>query len=227
MNISDKVKRLLWCKSGGFCQNQCCNIELFQFFESGRISSIEELAHIIAQSDGGPRGNADIAPAMRDEYENIIILCPNCHTIIDKNPFEYPVELLREWKFNHERLINERFIVPSYGTRAELSKEVHRLLRINRKIFDTYGPHSETSNNPLTDAAKMWTRLVLSEIIPNNKRIGKLLMLNDHLIRANEQAIIDQFLIHQEGFEYNHISGDKISTVPLFPMEMNDILKEE
>ncbi|MCB9551939.1 MAG: hypothetical protein H6705_08655 [Myxococcales bacterium] len=43
-----------------------------------------------------------MAAADRDEADNLILLCPTHHTLIDKVPEQYPAELLRRWKAEHE-----------------------------------------------------------------------------------------------------------------------------
>lgn len=226
MAISDRIKRLLWSRSGGFCQNTSCRVDFFTFFEDRSISSIEELAHIIARSDSGPRANQQLKKTMRDEYENIILLCPNCHTLIDKNPEQFPVELLLRWKSDHEKIIKDAFVVPIFNDRDSLSKEVHRYLRRNKQIFDVYGPYSEDKDSPLTDAEAAWVRHIHSDILPNNRQITKLLLGNEHLLKNYEKSVLEKFIIHQEAFEYNHVSGDKTASAPTFPKEMDSILKE-
>ncbi len=226
MSITDRVKRLLWSGSGGYCQNPNCRNFFFTFFESGEITSIEELAHVIAQSNGGPRGQNQLPLAQRDEYENIILLCPNCHSLVDKNPNQFPEGLLLDWKLKHERIIKEAFVVPTYTDRRSLSIKIHKLLRKNRQIYLTYGPNSGHIDNPLTDAASVWNRYIHSDILPNNRKIVNLLSVNEHLLNPDEKDILDKFIIHQEAFEFNHVSGDKTSVAPLFPVEMNQIVLE-
>ncbi len=80
MAITERTKRLLWARSGGFCQNPSCVRDLFVLFEDGSVSSIDELAHIIAQSVDGPRGHESAGPFDRDGHDNIAILCPSCHS---------------------------------------------------------------------------------------------------------------------------------------------------
>lgn len=226
MAISERVKRLLWARSGGFCQNPSCHKELFKFFSDGTITSIEELAHIIARSNKGPRSKKGINARLKDDYENIILLCPNCHTLIDKNPDQYPVEILKEWKKNHEQSIKSLFSVPVYQNRSSLRKEINKILLENKEIFQTYGPHSVHSNCLLADAEKVWNRYIYSKILPNNRKIVDLLSKNIHLLTEEEKLIFEKFKIHQEAFEYNHVSGNKNSSAPLFPSEMENILKE-
>lgn len=227
MSITDRVKRILWSRSGGYCQNPNCRSDFFIFFEQGEITSLEELAHIIAESNNGPRGQNPLPLAQRNEYENIILLCPSCHTLVDKNPLQFSKELLLDWKSKHEKIIKEAFVVPIYSDRKSLSVEIHKLLRRNRQIYLSYGPNSGHIANPLTDAATAWNRYILSDILPNNRKIVNMLSINEQLLSSYEKNVLDKFVIHQEAFEYNHVSGDKNSVAPLFPEEMNQIMLED
>ena len=38
----------------------------------------------------------------KDNYENLILLCPNHHTLVDKAEADHPVKLLKEWKTGWE-----------------------------------------------------------------------------------------------------------------------------
>jgi hypothetical protein len=223
--ISAPVERMLLARSGGYCQNPSCNNDLFVEFGSGKISTIRELAHVIAQSPDGPRGASNLLVPDRDAFENIIVLCPVCHTVADKNPEEYPPELLLQWKRQHEAVIRSRFMVPVYDDRECLRDEVYSLLRTNRYYHSIYGPESEAALNPLSDAFKLWKHHVLNDIIPNNRRIAGLLVRNQHLLTDQEKNVLQEFLAHKEGFEYNHLSGEKNASMPLFPRGMSNLLE--
>lgn len=226
MAIIERTKRLLWARSGGFCQNPSCVRDLFVLFEDGSVSSIDELAHIIAQSVDGPRGHESDGPFDRDGHDNIVILCPSCHAIVDKNEKQFPTSMLRAWKERHERKLRDVLHVPVFKTRAELSALVHQLLRENYAIFEAFGPHSEHACEPLTDAAAQWRRRVVATILPSNRRILAILKVNDQLLTEPEKTVVGRFSVHQEAFEYNHVSGDKNAAAPLFPSEMNAMLLE-
>jgi len=217
---------MLWMRSGGFCQNPGCHSDLITLFADGSISTVDELAHVIGQSTKAPRGTSSMDPADRDEYENIIILCPTCHTLADKNPSQFPVEMLLKWKQEHEDSIKQTFQVPKYSDRRLLANAVHGLLRANKSIYMQYGPHSAHANVPLSGAAAAWKRHVLSDLIPNNRKIINLLKANEAILVDIELDILDAFVLHHEAFEYNHISGDKSEVAPLFPDGMNSILRD-
>jgi hypothetical protein len=65
-------------------------------------SGIGELAHIVSKKQGNPRYD----PTLADESatDNLLLLCPTHHRMIDADPEKYTVETLRRWnnmtKFN-------------------------------------------------------------------------------------------------------------------------------
>ncbi|MCH7778233.1 MAG: hypothetical protein IH878_17140 [Gemmatimonadetes bacterium] len=179
---------------------------------------------MVAKSPSGPRTSHKLPRAQRDEYDNIILLCPSCHALIDKNPKEYSVEMLQSWKARHEAKVISCFVVPVFENRAGLRAEVKALLRRNKALFDTYGPYSTQNDNPLDDRAETWQRMARTKIIPNNRQLVQLLLKNAHLLKTSERQIMEAFRLHAEALEYNHLSGDKTSDAPLFPIEMSKIL---
>lgn len=79
--ISENIKRRLYAESMGRCMNPECQCELF----SGD-GDIMEKAHIIPYCE-----TAD------NSFENLVILCPTCHTKYDKNNL-FNAEQVKGWK---------------------------------------------------------------------------------------------------------------------------------
>lgn len=228
MSISDKTKRRLWAKSGGFCNNPYCNADLFPFLGSGKLTSIEELAHIIGKSKKGPRGSGFLSFLDRDKYDNIILLCPTCHTLIDKNPIEFPKETLNKWKKEHENRINSSFQIVTLETRMHLRDIINKYLLENFSIYQEHGPNSEVSKiNPFSDHSKAWNEKSLNIILPNNRRIINVINSNIALLNSKEKIIYEKFKRHVEDFEFNKLNINKRSNPILFPNEFKDILKDE
>lgn len=106
MSISLKTHKLLWGKSGNRCAFKSCRIELVMTeHETGNKAIIGEEAHIVAKNVSGPRGDNPITLDLRDEYENLILLCRHHHKLIDDNPINYSVDDLRLMKEEHENWI--------------------------------------------------------------------------------------------------------------------------
>lgn len=225
MSISDKVKRKLLSASGGFCGNPSCHRNLFDFFETGEITNIEELAHIIGQKELGPRGDDALPLNDRDEFENIILLCPTCHTIIDKNPKLFSKETISKWKKEHEESIKNLFIAPVFDTREQIRQYLVPLFVENKAIFNQFGPYSKNAEMDKMATELEWGRLALQKIIPNNRKIEAAVNMNRSLLNEDEFKLFIQFKLHREGFENNKLSGDVNSTVPLFPTGFENIFK--
>lgn len=225
MAISSAVKRKLWASSGGYCCKPDCNKELFSFSDNGKILNIEELAHIIGQKKNGPRGNSELPLEERDEFDNIILLCPTCHTLIDKNPIFYNDILIKKWKEEHTNKLTNLFKTPVFSIRDDVHKFLYPLLTENKIIFDTYGPYSKNAKEYQYNTELIWEKIAFEKIIPNNRKIESIIEQNQHLFVGNEFGLFIEYKLHREGFEYNKISGDVNSIVPKFPNGIENIFK--
>lgn len=225
MSISTKVQRKLLAASGGFCGNPSCHRNLFDFFETGEVKSIEELAHIIGQKEKGPRGDDELPLSERDEFENIILLCPTCHTTVDKNEHLFPKETIWKWKREHQASIEALFITPKFDSREDARKYVRPLLMENKAVYDEFGPFSENAVNDPMATELEWERQSIQKIIPNNRKIESAITQCLDLLTDEEERLFVQFKLHREGFEYNKLSGDVNATVPTFPIGFENVFK--
>jgi hypothetical protein len=97
--MRDSDRKKLWALAGGRCSR--CKLPHSEV-------RLEE-AHIIGPRADSPRSDPRVSPAELDAYENRILLCPNCHTIVDDkaNIEGWPVERLRQLKAQHEEDIRQ------------------------------------------------------------------------------------------------------------------------
>ncbi len=107
MSISQKDIKLLWGRAANRCS--ICKTKLSQGIKSSVNSdfTIGEQAHIISEKADGPRGRSAISIDERNSYHNLILLCPNHHTEIDKNESIWSVEKLYLTKSKHELWVDE------------------------------------------------------------------------------------------------------------------------
>ncbi|MGC4019222.1 MAG: hypothetical protein QM793_08390 [Muricomes sp.] len=227
MALSDIVKRQLYFESGGYCMNPTCNNEIYPYFDGKIRVNISDLAYIIGQSENGPRGDSLLTLEERDSADNILLLCKICHKGIDDNPENYPNDLLHEWKDNHKEIIKNCFKVPLYTNRIEARKIIIRIIIQNKYIFDTYGPFSEQMKNPMADMNYIWNKKCVEIIIPNNKKIIRLLDKNVDLLKEDEIILLERFREHSIEFEFNKISGSKNPYAPTYPEDFDKILMED
>lgn len=112
MTISNPEIKKLYGLSAGRCS--LCKIDVFE-----NDVHIGEMAHIIANSINGPRGSDDLFND-RNSYKNLILLCANHHSEVDKNPYLYSAEKLQRIKYEHERNIASLFEAPQ-GRRDDVN----------------------------------------------------------------------------------------------------------
>jgi hypothetical protein len=106
MPISEKNLKILWSRAAGRCSFPLCNTTLIQEgTENDAPAVVGEIAHIVARHLEGPRGREPFQGKDRDILENLILLCPVHHTIIDQQPQTYTVEMLIQMKNQHEQYV--------------------------------------------------------------------------------------------------------------------------
>jgi len=101
--MRDKDIKILWGRSGNRCA--ICKLELTP---DGTQETLGEMAHIVARSREGPRGNETMSLADRDAYDNLILLCPTHHVQVDKDVGTWSVARLRTTKADHEHWLSEQ-----------------------------------------------------------------------------------------------------------------------
>ena len=100
--IKDSDRKILWTRAGNRCS--ICGQALTLNTENGKNFVLGEEAHIVSRQVNGPRYKV---MDKYDSYDNLILLCPNHHSIVDKNVVSYSVERLKEIKRQHEQAIEK------------------------------------------------------------------------------------------------------------------------
>lgn len=95
--------KILWGKSAGKCA--ICRCDLILEKKEGIPYPLGEMAHIQGENEGSARYNPLLNIEERSKYDNLILLCPDHHAIIDRDIEEYTVEKLRMIKKQHEDFI--------------------------------------------------------------------------------------------------------------------------
>lgn len=97
---------MLWGKAAGRCQYRGCNEPLHIDPQTKSLMNRSYIAHIIADSPGGPRGDAVLSPKLAKDISNLMLLCDTHHRLIDVNDVDgHPVALLQVMKKEHEQRI--------------------------------------------------------------------------------------------------------------------------
>jgi len=107
--IPERVARRVWIAAGGRCT--MCNKYLADDEVTGQDVMVGQLAHIVGWSTaaGSPRGVDELPAPLRNETENLMLLCYDQHKVIDDKSLwdAFDVATLRAMKRKHEARIRK------------------------------------------------------------------------------------------------------------------------
>lgn len=197
--IPENTKRRLYAESMGKCMNPSCEAELFL------NGDIAEKAHIIPHCSSA-----------NDSFENLILLCPNCHTNFDKNK-SFTEPEVKSWKVKRQEQVNQIF-VQQFNFFEHLEAAVRPILEENKAIYENYY---------LKNNRNLWAKFE-SNILTNNQKLKLILNKNKKLLQAHQDKaysnleIINQLIQHIDEFMATRADKEKARAV-LFPEKVLSI----
>lgn len=223
----DRVtQQRLFAACAGHCQNPHCNASLFEEHQGGTVH-VAEMAHVFAAKDEGPRGRAELSPAERGAFENLIVLCSSCHTKIDKAEADYPPEMLLGWKASHQAAIEKLFGAVKFTSRTEALKAIEPLMLENNSLFSSLNPNLPYGENPESELAEKWKAAMRTRILPNNRRILVLMDRNQDLMNETERRTLEEFRQHVDDLTVRHFTEFASADQRRFPPGMAKMMRDE
>ena len=158
-NLKTQDKWELYFRSGGLC-SLCCHSLDYDKFSRSKIS-VKEYAHVIADSEDGTRGSSESAQ-YAGNIDNIILLCPTCHTRVDKDTTleYYTVEHLHSVKNAHEQRVREQL--------DSLKNEQALVVRYVAKIGETQPTIPQNKIDEAVKATGLLAPRYPIDLNPNN-----------------------------------------------------------
>lgn len=228
MAVTASSIKILWAASAGTCSFLDCEEKLFTAPAVGiGAYTLGEMAHIKGENPGSNRYDPMQPLDQRNHYSNLILLCPNHHTLIDRpeNEAEFSVEVLHNYKRLCETRISS-MVNDQVVDVASLLKELKILDDANKLVWEKYGPNSDLAQkNPNNEAAhSFWISERLKTIVPNNRKMGQLLQRNRHLVADDDQPILDEYLLHVRSYEEWVHSNADYKIVTRYPTAFANLL---
>lgn len=95
---------MLCARAGGRCEFQGCNRVLFRDEITHNAFNNTNVAHIVASSPNGPRGDAVRSHQLANKIDNLMLVCLEHHKMIDDKRLVglYPENVLLKMKQDHE-----------------------------------------------------------------------------------------------------------------------------
>ena len=154
-NASQQTITKLWAKAAGRCEYDGCNKLLYKDDLTSEDINRGFVAHIIAASPDGPRGDEKLSAQLVDDIGNVMLMCHDHHRLIDyEQVAEHTVDRLRAMKKKHEDRVREvteiaaaKISVPVvYGT--NIGKETVSISR--RDLAQAMLPDNYPTENVVT-----------------------------------------------------------------------------
>jgi hypothetical protein len=103
MSISPTDIKILFAQSGGVCAFPKCGRRIVHS-ATGEDEAVllAHVAHIVGERPDGPRGNSSLTLEEKNKHPNLLVLCTEHHTLVDKQEFTYSVAVLKQMKSDHE-----------------------------------------------------------------------------------------------------------------------------
>ncbi len=208
---TDKTLKLLWGLSAGRCAFPHCGIEcVIQATPCDPVGLIGKIAHIVAHSDGGPRGDKTFPVYLRDEYENLILLCPNHHDQVDIQPNTYTTSDLRTWKIGLEGWVRSSLAseMPSVGF-AELEITTKALVGSPDEPVANFlvtNPTEKLKRNSLTQRSSFLLTIGLSKA----KEVEKFIAMMAAIDSTFPEQLKAGFIAQYEMLRRDGVSGDEL-----------------
>ena len=205
-DVPQNVERSLWAESCGHCSNPTC---MKRLIVESNTRNIGVMAHIVPHRSGG-----------EVTFDNLILLCQNCHVITEPTRVENGEETLREWKRLVDQRNTQRFS-EKYVSFERLEQRVKPILERNHFIFANYGPESEIPNSSVPDTYDLWKSFE-NELIANNSILKGIFLQNLGLFHFENKETIKTFMLHVDEFVQTR-DREHSSRFVLFPHSLLSI----
>lgn len=214
-NISNQTIKKLFAVSNNLCAFPKCS-QVMVDIKAGIV--IGELCHIKAKNSDGPRFDTKQTDQDRNSFDNLILLCPNHHSIIDSDIESYTVARLLKMKKEHEENAVNQFECPEYAieqiARTNLyTNTVSHSENVIQTINPVGGQYAHTIQNfkELIDYEKVYTYAdILANLYSNDKRLSEILANTLNLANKMNDKDLSRLCIN----ELSGWSGEDPDKIP-------------
>lgn len=153
-NASPQTITKLWAKAAGRCEYDGCNKLLYKDDLTSEDINRGFVAHIIAASPDGPRGDKVLSAQLVDDISNVMLMCHDHHRLIDHEQVaEHTVDRLRAMKKKHEDRIKTLTEIDSSMKSIPITYcaniGIQRVAISKKKLAEAMVPNNYPSGTPI------------------------------------------------------------------------------
>lgn len=192
MSIPVSEQKIVALASGGICAFPECGRGLVNREAGSDGTVVGEIAHIVAEQRQGPRGRVEMSDDERNRAANLLLLCSEHHTVVDRNPHVFSVHVLQQMKADHEKRIATAMERKQPPAHTALCKEkVHstmlRVSQLPRYVYSAECDYNETQKDEVRKLI-IYDGVPREESLPFILRAHRLFAFQDLTAFANPFA---------------------------------------
>lgn len=173
------VKRL-FAVSGNQCAFEKCDLPLVDK-SSGKVTG--RICHINARRENGPRFDEHQTEAKNMEFDNLILMCPIHHDVIDSDVKSYTKDRLVELKKSHE----EKFADSTETIEDDKANKLIQNINIESIKIGSYFSNSNVSHNQIAN-----------QIVNNNTESSKLYVLERQISSLRQLQSVYEYMLPEK-----------------------------
>jgi hypothetical protein len=158
LSASYPTRIILAFRSGGVCAFPKCGKHLTYDAQVGDDTYVGEAAHIRGEKPTAARYDASMTDDERDNVRNLIYLCTDHHTIIDKVEADWPTATLLQLKESHEKQVRqameEAFADVAFPELQNAVSWVASQAPAQNGSFDLLAPDEKITKNALSNGSR-------------------------------------------------------------------------
>lgn len=158
MSASYPTRIILAFRSSGVCAFPGCGKHLTYEAKVGDDTYVAEAAHIRGEKPNAARYEVTMTDKERDDVSNLVYLCTDHHTIIDKVEEDWPVATLLALKKSHEtqvrEALEEAFVDVAFPELERSISWVTAQAPSTNGSFDIITPDEKIKKNELSNGAR-------------------------------------------------------------------------
>jgi len=204
VSASYPTKIFLAMKSGNLCAFKDCRKSLTSDGEKSEPALIGEAAHIYGENAGtdkkkpSARYRADMSDDERNHYNNLIYLCPTCHTKIDKQEDDFPADMLFQVKAEHEQWVEEQLDVGmsdvSFAELEVAAKAIASGNHVKDGDLTVIPPEDKLAKNNLTSISRSYISMGLSRSSEVTSFLAQMSQIDDDYPVRLKDGFSDKYL---------------------------------
>lgn len=189
MSASYPTKIFLAMKSGNLCAFSDCRKPLTSDGIEAEPAVIGEAAHIYGENPGtekkkpSARFCEDMSNEERNHYNNLIYLCPTCHTKIDKQEEDYPADMLFKIKEEHELWVEDQLDNSmsdvSFSELEIAAKAIASGNHVQNGDLTVIPPDEKLGKNDLTSVSRSYIAMGLSRSSEVTRFLAQMSQIDD------------------------------------------------